>query len=60
MIREIKLIYSDDERVGSGTKKEPIRRLYKIVTHKGDLIASYDPLSENNYINLEKIRSITL
>lgn len=37
------------ERIGDGTKKDPVRLVTQLFTKKGKLVASFDPTTQDQY-----------
>jgi hypothetical protein len=55
MIKEIKIIYSDEARAGEGIESNPVRVVYRLWTHKGRILTEYDPVSKKSIFNLDAL-----
>lgn len=58
MVKEIKLLYSDESIVGLGKDKDPVRGVTKLYTHDGKLILSFDNWTKEVYLDNETLKNI--
>ena len=56
MVKEIKVLFSNESKAWKGTADDPVRVLICLYTHNGELILSYDPCGDTkfNEWNLDK------
>lgn len=58
MTKIIKLIYSDEQRVGKGVEDDPCRLVISLWAPDGTRLASHDTYTNESWINGEALRQL--